>query len=327
MTQAEAKAAEAKAAETKAAGAVRAATVEEQIIQMSMLSYEPMPMLEVIAERLVLSLTSSLKNFTASLVEVNLTRFEYMAYADAMQSLPPHGLIAVCHAEPWDGGLLMSMDSRFLFAALELMLGGQPKRSAARPAPRSFTSIERRMGQKLVEVMLNDLREGFCQITEASFTVERMESNAHFATIAQPASASVRIQLEVSFDGSRGGVWLVIPYSTLDPIRPLLSKVFYGERLGDETWRKHLSDRIENATVTLTALLHERAFPLAEVLGWSVGDTIDLHVEQDHPATVLLADLPMFRGVMGTRQNGATALRVTEDLNGKDELNHAVDAD
>ena len=60
MTQAEAK-----AAETKAAGAVRAATVEEQIIQMSMLSYEPMPMLEVIAERLVLSLTSSLKNFTA----------------------------------------------------------------------------------------------------------------------------------------------------------------------------------------------------------------------------------------------------------------------
>lgn len=315
------------ASPTKAAEAARLASVEEQIIQMSMLNYEPLPMLEVIAERLVLSLTSSLKNFTAALVEVSLTKFEYMAYADAMQALPPQGLIAVCHADPWDGGLLMSMDGRFLFAALELMLGGQPKRSAAKLAPRSFTSIERRLGQRLAEVMLSDLREGFCQITEVHFAVERMESNAHFATVAQPNSASVRIQLEVSFEGSRGSVGLVIPYGTLDPIRPLLTKVFYGERLGDETWRKHLSDRIENTTVTLTALLHERRFAMTEVLNWQVGDTVDLMLEADHPTTMMLSGLPMFRGVMGKKQNGSTAVRITEDLNVKDRLSHAVDPD
>ena len=59
--------------------------MEEQIIQMSMLNYEPLPMLEVIAERLVLSLTSSFKSFTASVVDVTLARFDYLSYAGAME--------------------------------------------------------------------------------------------------------------------------------------------------------------------------------------------------------------------------------------------------
>ncbi len=305
----------------------RAPSVEELIIQMSMLNYEPLPMLEVIVERMVLSLTSSLKNFTAALVEVSLAHFEYKSYSNAMDSLPAHGLIAVCNADPWGGQLLMTLDARFLYAALELMLGGQPKRAVTKVSPRGFTAIERRLGQRLVEVMLTDLREGFEQIGEVSFSVERIESNRHFAIISQPSSASVWLQLDVSFDGCRGSVMLVIPYGTLDQVRPLLTKVFYGDRLGDETWRKHLSNRIETSTVSLTALLHEQSFAMTDVLNWTIGDTIELRLEEDHPATMLLSGVPMFRGVMGKKQNGSAAIRITEELHEKDGTNHAVDHD
>ena len=34
-------------------------------------------------------------------------------------------------------------------------------------------------------------------MSEVNFAVERMESNPHFATIAQPNSATVRMPLEV----------------------------------------------------------------------------------------------------------------------------------
>ncbi|WP_164871633.1 FliM/FliN family flagellar motor switch protein [Solirhodobacter olei] len=309
----------------------RVVPVEEQIIQMSMLNYEPLPMLEVIAERFVLSLTSSLKTQTASVVDVKLSRFDYMSYAAAMAELPGQGLIAVCNAEPWDNSLLMAMDSRFLFAALELMLGGQLNKStgkaATKPGGHTFTTIERRMGQKLAELTLAELREGMQQVSDVNFVVERMESNPHFATIAQPNSAAVLMSLDVDFEGTKGSVAIIIPYGTLDPIRPLLTKVFYGERYGDDAWRKHLSERIETSTVTLTALLHERSYPMAEVLCWAVGDTIDLRLEEDHPATVLCSGVPMFKGVLGKKQNGSSALRVTEDLNGRDELSHVVDPD
>ncbi|WP_102223667.1 FliM/FliN family flagellar motor switch protein [Acidimangrovimonas sediminis] len=305
-----------------------AAPLEEEIIRRATLNYEPMPMLEVIAGRLALSLAGSLKTLTAALAEAKLERFQYLAYRDAMAALPGHGLIAVCHATPWDDSLLISMDAGFLFTALELMLGGRADRVTPRPAGSGFTSIERRMGQRLAELVLKDLAEGIRQVSEVALSVERMEANPAFAMVAQPGSPAVLISLDIGFEGSRGRIDIVIPYDTIDPIRPLLTKVFYGERLGgDDAWRRHLSDRIEDSTVTLTALLHERAFPMADVLGWRVGDTVDLLLSDDQPVTMLCAGQPMFLGAMGKRQNGSAAVRVTEDLNGRKGLKNDLDGD
>ncbi len=297
------------------AGKASAMTVEEEIIHMSMHSHEPLPMLEVIAERVVLSLAGSLKSFTAAVVDVTLAEFEYTAFQRAAQVLPRNGLLAVCQADPWDDTLILSMDSRFLFAALELMFGGRPS-TALPKAERGFTSIEKRVARRLFELMLEDLRGGFRQVGEVSFAVERIESNPQFATITQPNAPCVRMLMDVAFEGGSGQLSVIVPYGTLDPIRPSLTKVFYGERLGgDDTWRRHLSERIEGSSVTLTAVLHERRFPMREVLDWKPGDTIDLHVEADHQATVHCAGMSMFRGAMGQRKNGVTAVRITQELN------------
>ncbi|MFC2970540.1 flagellar motor switch protein FliM [Acidimangrovimonas pyrenivorans] len=294
--------------------------IEEQIIQMATLNYEPLPMLEVIFEKLCLSVSSSLKTFTSSIADVTLNSFRYVSYAEAMGALPRHGLLAVVHAHPWDNALTLSMDADFLYAALELMLGGKPAPEKL-VSKRDFTSIERRVGQRLAELMLEDLSEGMRQISEAWFNVERMESNPQFVSLSQPSSPCVHVLLDVAFEECRGKVSFVIPYDTIDPIRPLLTKVFYGEKLGgDALWRRHLTAGIESSTVTLTALLHERPFPMAEVLGWRVGDTIDLRLEADHEATVLCSGVEMFRGVTGKRQNGSTALRITQELKGKEAL-------
>ncbi len=304
---------------------VRAAALEELIIQMSTVNCEPLPMLQVIMERLVLSLTSSLKSFTGSVADVTLTSFEYMSYSSAMGGLPQHGLLAVTYAEPWDNVLIVSLDSKFLYAALELMLGGQPSGKVPL-AERSFTSIERRMGQRMAEVVLADLAEGFSHISEVSFTIDRIESNPQFVSASQPGSPCVRVVLDIELDGGGGRITMVIPYGTIEPIRPLLTKVFFGEKIGgDGTWREHLTQRIESSTVTLTAMLHERHVPLAEVLGWKVGDTVELWIDDDHEATVTCSGVAMFNGVIGKKQNGSAALRITRDLNGKDGLkNDAV---
>lgn len=304
------------------------APLEEEIIRRATFNYEPLPMLEVIAERLVLSLTSSFKTVTASVAEAKLRAFTYASYGDAMAALPKHGLLAITHASPWDDSLIVSMDGDFVFAALELMLGGRSARAPSRPAERGFTSIERRMGQRLADIVLKDLAESFRQIAEVAFNVERMEVNPQFSIIAQPTSPAVLMQIDVMFEASRGKIALIVPYDTIEPIKRLLTKVFYGDRLGgDEIWRSHLSDRIESSTVTLTARLHERMVPMSEVLGWKEGDTIDLLLADDQPVTLLCAGVEMFHGAMGKRQNGSAAVRLTEDLNGREGLRHDLDSD
>lgn len=299
------------------------AYLEEELIRRATLNYEPLPMLEVIAERMVLSLTSSFKTLTASVAEAKMRAFKYASYGDAMAALPRHGMLAVCHATPWDGHLLASMDGDFLFSALELMLGGRAERITSHPVERGFTSIERRMGQRLAEGVMKDLSEALRQVAEVELKVERMEVNPQFAIIAQPSSPAVLMQIDVEFESSRGKIALVLPYGTLDPIKRKLTKVFYGERLGgDDAWRSHFTDRIEHSTVSLTAQLHERSFPMNEVLGWTVGDTIDLRLSDDQPVTMLCAGVEMFHGVMGKRQNGSAAVRVTEDFHGREGFNY-----
>ncbi|TMV45088.1 flagellar motor switch protein FliM, partial [Thioclava sp. BHET1] len=69
------------------------------------------------------------------------------------------------------------------------------------------------------------------------------------------------------------------------------------------------------------------AYPMADVLNWKPGDTVDLMLEEDAPATVLCSGVAMFRGAMGKKQNGSTAVRITEDLNQAKGLSDDVGRD
>ncbi|MBO9428619.1 FliM/FliN family flagellar motor switch protein [Sulfitobacter sp. R18_1] len=303
------------------------ATVEEQMIYMSMLNYEKLPMLDVIFERLILSLTNSLKSHTSAVADVNIKMLEYTSYQEATGALPIPGLLSVVRARPWDSHLIVGMDARLLYAALEIMLGGR-KAQPAKTEGRNFTSIERKIGASLTDVILKDLKDCFAQLTEVDFEIERTETSAQFATISQATSPCIHVTMEVTLDSRKGNVDFIIPYATIEPVRKLLSKVFFGEKLGgDQVWRTHLTNEVEYTNAPLQAILHEIKVPLEEVLAWKTGDTLDLRIDNDHEAIVSCAGKPLMKGVMGQKKNDSLALRVTGDLYGKQEVLDDLRAD
>ena len=58
------------------------------IIDSAMVSYERLPMLEIVFDRLVRLLTTSLRNFTSDNVEVSLDRITSVRFGDYMNSIP-----------------------------------------------------------------------------------------------------------------------------------------------------------------------------------------------------------------------------------------------
>lgn len=289
-------------------------SLEEEIIARSMQNFERLPMLDVIFERFSIALANALKTYTGSAVDVSFEALRYRAYSDVLRNIPDPCLLAIAEASPWEGPLAVSMDASFLYSALEMMLGGQSTGKSDKGS-RSFTSIERRMGQKLASLTLTELESAFRQISEVSFAVERMEGNVQLATISQPNGPCIHACAEVRLGEHVGQISVILPLRTIEPVRPLLSKVFFGERLGaDRSWRDHLEDRITRSSVSMTAVLHEVRLPMNDILAWKPGSTFDLHIEADHEATVTCSGRQMFRGAMGRRQNGSVALRITEDL-------------
>src|SRR5436190_24041477 len=58
------------------------------IIDSAMVSYERLPMLEIVFDRLVRLMTTSLRNFTSDNVEVSLDRITSVRFGDYLNSIP-----------------------------------------------------------------------------------------------------------------------------------------------------------------------------------------------------------------------------------------------
>lgn len=302
-------------------------SIEEQIIRMSRLNNEPLPMLDLIFERFALSAASALKSYASTPVDLTVQELAYTTYADALEKLSKPALMGVVQARPWDGPLLLSMNSEFLFTALEILLGGSPSKNEI-DKHRRFTSIERRLGQRLCEVMLSTLSQSFGQLSDVTFKVDRMDGNPESVAVSEPSELCIHVILDIAMNGKAGLISIIIPMATIESIRPLLSKVYFGEKLGaDSGWQAHLTGSIEQSNITLWSILHGFNLPMNDVLAWKTGDTLELGIEADHHALVVCAGVPMFYGAMGKKSNGSVALRITEDLNGKEELTNDVISD
>ena len=72
------------------------------IINSALVSYERLPMLEIVFDRLVRLMTTSLRNFTSDNVEVRLDNITSIRFGDYLNSIPLPAILAVFRAEEWD---------------------------------------------------------------------------------------------------------------------------------------------------------------------------------------------------------------------------------
>ncbi|MDK3016703.1 flagellar motor switch protein FliM [Pseudodonghicola flavimaris] len=291
----------------------------DEIIRMSDFSFERLPMLDIIGERLADSIALALPDLTGTFCEASLTQLDYVPMAQVTETLPDPVLLAICACPGLHGQILFALDSALVLTALELMLGGSARREAPQ-TPTSFTGIERGVGKRLALLVARELQRNMAQFGELEIELDRIETDPDSAAIAQPASLCVRLQMTVALAGHTGTLEVILPYDALEPIRPKLSRIHFGGPGEDNSlWRDQLASQIERATVELEAVLTQVQLPIQQIMRWQTGETVDLWIEEDHPATVICADTPMFRAALGKRNNGNTAIRITEALDPEEE--------
>ena len=90
----------------------------------TMVSYERLPMLEVVFDRVVRLLTTSLRNFTSDNVEVTIDGMVSVRFGDYINSIPLPAMLAVFKAEEWDDYGLITIDSPLIYSVVDVLLGG-----------------------------------------------------------------------------------------------------------------------------------------------------------------------------------------------------------
>jgi flagellar motor switch protein FliM len=290
------------------AGGIRA------IVDSGFISYERLPMLEIIIDRMIRLLSTSLRNFFQDNVEVTLDNITSVRFGDYLNSIPLPVQLAVFRAEGWDNSGLITVESNLAYSALDLLLGGRRGGTAARLDGRPFTTIETQLIKRMVEVVLSDAELSFQPLSPVQFVVDRMETNPRFATITRPANAAILIDLRLDMEGRGGLLQLLLPYATIEPIRDLLLQSFMGEKLGrDPVWEEPLVTEIWQADIAVEAVLHEMRLPLKQVLSLQVGDTLMFDAKPNELVTLRCGDWTLTQGRIG-RIDDKIAVQVVRPL-------------
>ena len=284
------------------------------IINSALVSYERLPMLEIVFDRLVRLMTTSLRNFTSDNVEVSLDNISSIRFGDYLNSIPLPAILSVFRAQQLDNYGLLTVDSNLIYSVVDVLLGGRRGTSAMRIEGRPYTTIERTLVQRMIEVVLGDAKQAFEPLTEVDFTLERIETNPRFAAIARPANAAILVKLRIDMEDRGGRIELLLPYATLEPIRKMLLQQFMGEKFGrDNIWESHLATELWSTNMEVSAVLDETRMPLGKVMHLKVGDTLYLDATPDSSIELRCGSIPLSRGRMG-RIGRNVALRLDDPL-------------
>jgi flagellar motor switch protein FliM len=284
------------------------------IINSALVSYERLPMLEIVFDRLVRLMTTSLRNFTSDNVEVSLDSITSIRFGDYLNSIPLPAILAVFHAEELDNYGLFTVDSNLIYSIVDVLLGGRRGSSAMRIEGRPYTTIERTLVQRMIEVIMQDMCAAFEPLAPVNFNLDRLETNPRFAAIARPANAAILVKLRIDMEDRGGRTELLLPYATLEPIRKLLLQQFMGEKFGrDSIWESHLATELWSTKVDIEAILDEQTMPLNQVMNLEVGQTLMLGANPDSKIQLRCRGVPLLTGRMG-RVGASVAVRVDEAI-------------
>jgi flagellar motor switch protein FliM len=270
------------------------------ILDKALSGFEKMPMLEVVFDRLVRTLASSLRAFTSETVEVNLTSMTSLRFEDYLNSIPLPALLVVFRAVEWESFGILTIDSSQVYSTVDVLLGGGRSARPVRIEGRPYTTIEQDIVKRIAELVLNDLSAAFDPVSPVTFQIDRLENTPRFATITRPNNPVLLVRMRVDMEEKGGGIEICFPHTAFEPIRELLLQMFVGEKFGqDVAWEKHFTKEVRQTEVELQVVLDEKEISLGDVLQFQVGSTLLLDRSPDDEVMVNCGGVTISTGKAG----------------------------
>jgi flagellar motor switch protein FliM len=289
-----------------------------------------MPTLEIINERFARLFRISLFNFLHRTAEVSVGPVRVSKYSEFIRNLVVPTNLNLVHMKPLRGTNLIVFDPNLVFLLVDNMFGGDG-RFHTRVEGREFTQTE----QRIISRILNIVFEAYSKSWEPVFPIEfeymRSEMNTQFANIATPNEVVVSTTFTIELGPVSGQLHFCTPYSTIEPIRDILTSSLQGETLEmDKRWIRLLKQQIQTAEVEVVANIGTANVTFGDLLRMKEGDVIPITVPE--VVTACVDGVPVMECGYG-QVNGQYALRIekliysaNESLGGQEQLRRSREA-
>jgi len=268
-----------------------------------------LPSLQMIAEKFARALQEDLSQALLDEVVVQFEAFLYKPFQEFVDMLPMPSSFTICRLEPLQGNGILIMDAELVTHMVDLFFGGK-NQTHVKIEGRDFTAIERHFIHKVATSALGMLREAWEGVHPITFEYQRTEINPQFAMVIGAADMAVCCKFHLELAHNTTSIYVVFPYSAMEPIKEKLASIFKGEGMvADQAWVRRMRERTLETPVHAELELGRTEVPLGEVARWRQGDVVVLHNRVSDPLQLTIEDVPKFWGYPGQR-DGYLAFQV-----------------
>ncbi|WP_394708255.1 flagellar motor switch protein FliM [Breoghania sp.] len=298
--------------DTATANATDRSQITDRLLDAAGISVERLPMLPVVFDRMARLFADSMRQKSTSPSYVSVSYIDNERIGDVLDEYESNALVAVYYSREWDSRILIGFDRDYIFTLADVLFGSDGTEPPI-DDERNFSNIETRITRGIFEEAAKALQESFKPIAATKLKLERIESRMDFAILGRRNNPAVVARLLVQAIGRGGEVFVIMPHSTLNPLRQRLSQVISGEMTNrDKEWTHHFQSEIQRTEVKLQAIMEERQMTLGEIVDFQVGQLIELQATPRSPVQLECNKQPIFTCRLG-RLDGAYTLQV-EDL-------------
>jgi flagellar motor switch protein FliM len=269
-----------------------------------------MPTLDIIYERFIRLFRMSLSNSLRKIATISIISTDLLKFGEFVNTLPIPSCMCIMRFESLRGPALLVFESKLAYALVDSFFGGTD-RPYTKIEGKEFTRIELSIMRKVMDLAIKDLEEAWTPVHKADISFLRTEVNPQFVGVVPPSDVIISTTFEVELENASGTIALVIPYSTIEPIKNKLNASFQteSERI-DKEWTDKMEDHLRNTDINLLVNLGTATITVGDLVNLNIGDIIPLSQDADGELDVLIEGVSKLKCLFGVSR-GNRAVQVT----------------
>ncbi|MBX9043558.1 flagellar motor switch protein FliM [Enterobacter ludwigii] len=266
--------------------------------------------LEIINERFARQFRMGLFNLLRRSPDITAGNIKIQPYHEFARNLPVPTNLNLLHLNPLRGTSLMAFSPGLVFMAVDNLFGGDG-RFPTKADGREFTPTEQRVIHRMLSMAREAYEFAWSSIYKIKTEYIRSEIQVKFTNItSSPNDVVVTTPFSVEIGSHRGEFNICIPFSTIEPLRELLSNPpMDNSRHEDTHWRGMLASQMRETELELAARFADIGTRLSNVMQMKKGDIIGLDKQELIEASV--GGVPIFTARYGA-VNNQYALKVEQ---------------
>src|SRR5277367_5273751 len=251
-----------------------------------------MPTLDIIYERFIRLFRISLSNSLRKIASISIISTDLLKFGEFVNTLPIPSCMCIMSFESLRGPALLVFETKLTYALVDSFFGGTD-RPFTKIEGKEFTRIELSIMKKVMDLAIKDLEEAWAPVHKTDISFLRTEVNPQFVGVVPPSDVIISTTFEVELENASGTIALVIPYSTIEPIKNKLNASFQTEAdRSDKEWTAKLEEHLRNAEANVKVDLGKASITVGDLVNLNVGDIIPLSQDADGEIDVLIEGVP-----------------------------------